>query len=66
VCLVAPSHGLLVTDRERTWPEIRKGELAGAGKFDDIVRAAPGGDPRELIECTLFAPSLAETVSEPC
>jgi len=43
VCLVAPSHGLPVTDRERAWPEIRKGELAGAGKFDDIVRAAPGG-----------------------
>ena len=66
VCLVAPSHGLPVTDRERAWPEIRKGELAGAGKFDDIVRAAPGGGPRELIECTLVAPSLAETVSEPC
>jgi len=30
-----------VTDLERTWPEIRKGLLAGAGKFDDMVKAAP-------------------------
>jgi len=30
-----------VTDLERTWPEIRKGLLAGEGKFDDMVRAAP-------------------------
>jgi len=28
-----------VTDLERTWPEIREGLLAGAGKFDDKVKA---------------------------
>ena len=38
--LVAPSHGVPVTDLERTWPEIRKGLLAGAGKFDDMVKVA--------------------------
>jgi flavorubredoxin len=42
VRLVAPSHGLPVTDLERTWPEIRKGLLAGEGTFDDMVKAAPG------------------------
>ena len=41
VRLVAPSHGLPVTDLERTWPAIRKGLLAGEGKFDDMVRATP-------------------------
>jgi hypothetical protein len=40
VRLVAPSHGLPVTDLERTWPEIRKGLLAGEGKFDEVVKAA--------------------------
>jgi hypothetical protein len=30
-----------VTDLERTWPEIRKGLLAGEGKFDDMMKAAP-------------------------
>ena len=37
--LVAPSHGLPVTDLERTWPAIRKGLLAGEGKFDDMIKA---------------------------
>jgi hypothetical protein len=39
VRLVAPSHGLPVTDLERTWPEIRKGLLAGEGKFDEVAKA---------------------------
>jgi hypothetical protein len=30
-----------VTDLERTWPEIRKGLLAGEGKFDDMVKVVP-------------------------
>ena len=45
VRLVAAGHGHPVTDLERTWPEIRKGVLAGTGKFDDIAKAAPEGRP---------------------
>lgn len=37
VRLVAPSHGLPVTDLARTWPEIRKGLLAGEGKYDAVA-----------------------------
>ena len=40
VRLVAPSHGLPVTDLDRTWPAIRKGLLAGEGKFDDMIKTA--------------------------
>lgn len=40
VQVVAPSHGLPVTDLARTYPLIREGLLAGQGKFDAVRAAA--------------------------
>lgn len=40
VQLVAPSHGLPVTNLAATYPKIRKGLLAGQGQFDAVRQAA--------------------------
>ncbi len=40
VQIIAPSHGLPVTDVPRTYPAIRKGLLAGQGQFDAVKQAA--------------------------
>ncbi len=40
VKIVAPSHGLPVTDLAKTWPKIREGLLSGEGKFEEVQKAA--------------------------
>ncbi len=40
VTVVAPTHGLPVTDLQRTFPEIRRGLLAGEGSYDQVDPAA--------------------------